>query len=335
MHMPEINYTPSGRLYKTTDGCRFYVFFGIDSDGCVDNGMRYKHGGPFPAAVSEKFGLEPVEEALRMAWTFVNEFEDRGCPRFTALVKSLDRLGQMPIVQEFVASGRVTLPDVEPLRAYLDAVAKEKGFGDDVLAGYIGTLTPGSPEHTALQQVAEWSVLVNEKVDALPRIPPFPAAVTTIKTAYDMGVDMMIVSGTPEKHLRREWEHHGLIDKVLGVYGRDTGKKADLLAAAVQSSRTNGTPYSIPIMFGDAPGDDKERLKASEKVGQRIGFMPIRVGHEDGDWSWFRDNFVGPGKVHEYTGSVEEERIAAFYRNLDRDWLPGADITDLFPQKIE
>jgi len=334
--MPQVDYTSSGRSYQTSDRGRMPVFFGIDSDGCVDNGMRYKHGGPFPAAVSEYFRMEPVEEQLRLAWTFVNEFEDRGCPRFTALAKAMGRLAEMPSVQEFAASGKISLPDMTHLRAYLNTVAKERGFGDEVLASYIATLTPGSPEQMALQQVAEWSILVNHKVDTqLPRIPPFPNAVASINTAYEKGVDMMIVSGTPEKHLRREWEHHGLLDKVRGVYGRDTGKKADLLTAAVQASRSMGLPYSVAIMFGDAPGDDKERKKASESIGQEIGFMPIRVGYENADWAWFLENFIGPGEVHKYTGSVEEERVAEFYRNLDREWLPGADITSLFPKRFQ
>jgi len=41
------DYKASGTTYLDTGAT---VLFGIDSDGCVDKGMRHKHGGPFPRA---------------------------------------------------------------------------------------------------------------------------------------------------------------------------------------------------------------------------------------------------------------------------------------------
>ena len=76
--------------------------------------------------------------------------------------------------------------------------------------------------------------------------------------------------------------------------------------------------------------DDKARKKASEKLGVRIAFMPIRVGFEEEDWRWFLDDFIRPGKVTEYTEEVEAERIKAFRENLNRPWDPTTDITRLF-----
>ena len=64
------DYKPSGKTYDETDK---YVLFGVDSDGCVDKGMRYKHGGPFPRAGIEVFNLGAIAEQWRIAWTFVNE----------------------------------------------------------------------------------------------------------------------------------------------------------------------------------------------------------------------------------------------------------------------
>jgi hypothetical protein len=95
--------------------------------------------------------------------------------------------------------------------------------------------------------------------------------------------------------------------------------------------RDQGRKYDLAIMFGDAPGDDKARKKASDESGVEVRFMPVRVGYEQEDWGWFVENFLEPGKVLEYTREVEEERVKLFYDNLKRPWRPAADITELFP----
>ena len=187
-------------------------------------------------------------------------------------------------------------------------------------------------EKTELELVAAWSRKVNEYVSSdCPYIKPYAAAVEAIRAAKDQGIDCMIVSGTPEEHLRETWKQHGLTDCIRGVFGRESGKKDAHLAAAMEKARERfGRPYDTAIMFGDAPGDDKARKKASEKLGVRIAFMPIRVGFEEEDWRWFLDDFIRPGKVTEYTEEVEAERIKAFRENLNRPWDPTTDITRLF-----
>lgn len=107
-------YTAGEQTYRDS-GVR--ILFGIDSDGCVDKGMRYKHGGPFPRAGIECFKLAPIAEAWRIAWAYVNEIEDRGCPRFKALAQVVDRVLEMPIVQEAEKNGVVTVPRMPHLKA--------------------------------------------------------------------------------------------------------------------------------------------------------------------------------------------------------------------------
>jgi hypothetical protein len=119
------DYKPSGNKYNDTDT---YILFGVDSDGCVDKGMRYKHGGPFPKAGIEVWNLSAIAEAWRIAWTFVNEIEDRGCPRFKALAQVVDRVREMPSVREAQENGVATVPDLAHLKAYLKNVAEEKGL---------------------------------------------------------------------------------------------------------------------------------------------------------------------------------------------------------------
>ena len=322
------DYRASGNTLQGTDS---YVLFGIDSDGCVDKGMRYKHGGPFPRSGIEKFGLEPIAEAWRIAWAYVNEIEDRGCPRFKALAATVLRAAEMPVVQEAEQNGVATVPRLNHLRAYLENVASDKGYGDNVLTDTIAGL-PDGEEKAELQMVAEWSVMVNAYVSTdCPYIKPFANAIDAIKLAKDKGVDCLIVSGTPEEHLRGTWEQHGLTDSILGVFGRESGKKDAHLMAAMNAAKAQlGRMYDVAIMFGDAPGDDKARNKASDALGARIGFMPIRVGYEEEDWDWFNSNFLTPGKVADYTEAVEAERIAAFRENLNRPWRPAADVTMLF-----
>jgi len=142
----------------------------------------------------------------------------------------------------------------------------------------------------------------------------------------------MIVSGTPEEHLRETWKQHGLLGSILGVFGRESGKKNDHLNAALNAAeRDLGRKYDLTIMFGDAPGDDRARKKAADESGTEIRFMPIRVVYEQEDWAWFTDTFITPGKVLDYSADVEKERVEMFYANLNRPWKPEADITMLFP----
>lgn len=323
------DYKPSGASYRDTET---YVLFGVDSDGCVDKGMRYKHGGPFPRAAIEIFGLGAVAEPFRIAWTFVNEIEDRGCPRFKALAQVVDRVREMPSVQEADENGVVSVPDLAHLKGYLANVAEQKGFGDNVLVEYTESLSDGE-EKEELENVIEWSKKVNGYVSTdCPYITPFENAVNAIKLAHEEGIDAMIVSGTPEEHLRETWKQHGLLGSILGVFGRESGKKNDHLNAAMDAAeRDLGRKYDFAVMFGDAPGDDKKRKAASEERGVEIRFMPIRVGYEQEDWAWFNDNFLKPGKVLDYSAEIEKERIEMFYANLDRPWRPDADITMLFP----
>lgn len=323
------DYKPSGNKYRDTDK---YVLFGVDSDGCVDKGMRYKHGGPFPRAGIEVFKLGAIAEAWRIAWAYVNEIQDRGCPRFKALAYTVDRVREMPLVKEAQANGVITVPDLNYHKNYLKNVAEHKGFGDNVLHDHIESLS-GGEEKAELELVSKWSKLVNEYVESdCPYIKPFDKAIKAITLAHREGIDAMIVSGTPETHLRETWKQHGLLDCILGVFGRESGKKNDHLNAAMNAAeRDLGRKYDLAIMFGDAPGDDKARKKASDESGVEVRFMPVRVGYEQEDWEWFIANFMEPGKVLEYTSDVENERIDMFYQNLKRSWRPEADVTMLFP----
>jgi phosphoglycolate phosphatase-like HAD superfamily hydrolase len=293
--------------------------------------MRYKHGGPFPRAGIETFGLAPIAEQWRIAWAFVNEIEDRGCPRFKSLAGTVDRALEMPVVQEAERNGVVTVPRLPHLKAYLEQVAADKGYGDNVLHDYLAGLPEGG-ERDELQTVSEWSALVNRYVSSdCPYIEPFPNAISAIRLAKEQGVDCMIVSGTPEVHLRETWHQHGLTDCIRGVFGRESGKKTAHLVAAMRAAEAQfGSMYDVAIMFGDAPGDNRGRLKAAEELGTRIAFMPIRVGFEQEDWGWFTESFLKPGKVADYTEEEEAARIAAFEENLNRPWKPDADVTMLF-----
>ena len=333
MTLPELpekldEYTAGEQTYRNTGS---HVLFGIDSDGCVDKGMRYKHGGPFPRAGIDCFNLAPIAEAWRIAWAYVNEIEDRGCPRFKALAQVVDRALEMPIVREAEKNGVVTVPRLPFLKAYLENVASEKGYGDNVLEEYLKDLSDGD-EKEELKLVAEWSRTVNANVSTdCPYIAPFPNALAAIKLARTEGIDCMIVSGTPEEHLRETWEQHGLTRAIRGVFGRESGKKDVQLVGAMRAAEKQwGNTYDIVIMFGDAPGDDRARKKAADIMGVPVRFMPIRVGFEQEDWTWFSDTFLKPGQVNAYTEAVEQERLKAFYENLNRAWNPNADVTMLF-----
>jgi phosphoglycolate phosphatase-like HAD superfamily hydrolase len=328
-------YKPSGRLYNG----RHRVLFGIDSDGCVDLGMRKKHTnpGPFALAGIEIFGLQAIEHCWRIAWTYLNEFKDRGCPRFAALAQTVDYALQMPEVQAQEELRNVEVPRFSRLKRYVENILKTKGAGDNVLEEYLESIQGDGAkrnEWIELSRVKGWSKRVNKLVDELcPYIPPFPEAVEAIKQAHSKGIDIMIVSGTPEAHLRRQWEDHGLSKMVQGVYGRDTANKSILLQAAVMKAQQQGHPYDKVIMFGDAPGDFYAKEKAARASGKEMNFFPIRAGHEEEGWKNFSVFFLGEGMdVMGYGADYEGPHVEKFFANLDIPFDPNADISQLFAQ---
>jgi len=313
------DYTASGRTYRDTG---LKILGAKDSDGCVDDGMTVKQWGndidkaaPFPAAAIEVFRLQPVAAAYRIASAYVNLVKDRGGPRFRCLAGAMEQVATMDALRE-----SIILPELPYFREYVRKVrdGELSGWGDNVLLDYIDSLSPGQ-ERTELLLIAQWSQTVNRNVERdVSYLPPFQVATETIRREHDEGIDILIVSGTPETHLRTTWEEHGMLDIVRGVFGRESKKKKDHLVAAMKQGG-----YDRAIMFGDAQGDNKGRKEANEALGENlIRFYPIRAGLEEQDWQWFNDTFVEPGRVHEYDAAAEAEAIARFEANLKRPWKP-------------
>ncbi|MFH1358991.1 MAG: HAD hydrolase-like protein [archaeon] len=323
------------------------VLFCVDSDGCVDPGMKMKHTspGPFAKAGVDVFGLDAIDPDWRIVWTLVNEYSYRGCPRFEALTHMPDILNQRQNVQNQISLGNVQVPSFEHLKKYLETADDNS---DETLLRHVKTLNSSSPEAQELRKVLGWSQTVNGYVDTYcPRIDAFDAAKQTLIEAYKQGIDLMIVSGTPENHLKRQWKEHGLLD-IVGdaVFGRDTASKNTLIQAAVFASTQANKPYSHIFMIGDAPGDLKAVRNAFDATAEasvqpHMYFVPIRVNYEGDDWNDFRRSFVidfvinkgqSRNRLLKYA-TAEKAQIKSFENNLRQAkerYHSGLDIGSLY-----
>ena len=236
--------------------------FCVDSDGCVFDTMEIKHKECFCPAFIDCFSLQAVSRYAREAWEFVNLYSDtRGIHRFPALVRALDLVAGRREAQE---RGFMPAP-YEALRQWAASTPK---LSDEALLAACGQ----DPDHS-LQRAYEWSLEVNRRVDALVHgVPPFPGVWECLEHMRRFA-DVVIVSGTPEAAIRREWAEHR-IDQFAGTAcGQETGTKPAILAALV-----GRYPAGHVIMIGDAPGD----RKAAHANGAL--FYPICPGDEAQSW---------------------------------------------------
>lgn len=250
---------------KKTESFRpeFDFFVGVDSDGCVFDTMELKQKKCFSPVTTAFFGLEDVGEYVRETSEFVGLYSRwRGLNRFPALLKTFDLLRDRPEVARSGAS----LPDLEPLRRWVDrqgqlsnpALEEEAGRGGDPV----------------LKKVLEWSRTVNRTIaERVPMGEAFPDAVRFLRAAREKA-DLIVVSQTPMTALEREWRDSGLSGHVRLICGQELGSKSRHL----KLTAGNRYPPEHTLMVGDALGD----LAAARETG--FLFFPILPGDETYSW---------------------------------------------------
>ncbi|HXU81680.1 MAG TPA: HAD family hydrolase [Polyangia bacterium] len=276
-------------------------FVGIDSDGCVFNSMEVKHNDCFSVAVVRHFGLQAISRQVHQAWDFVSLYsQTRACHRWRALLWTFDHLRAMPRVRR---SG-VVIPQLPHLRAWIE---RETAVGNARLAELIETATGARREE--LVDLMTWSRAVDRAIEeTVHHLPPFPG-VEACLVRLGAQADLIVVSGTPEEALRREWAEHRLDRHVALLAGLEMGSKSEHLTLAAKGKY----PAEQVLMIGDAPGD----LQAARDVGAL--FFPINPGAEEESWERFAsegmDRFFGKS----YAGDYQAERIEEFMRLLPSD----------------
>ena len=338
-------FKPTG---KTVNGIR--VGFGVDIDGCVDPGML-KHEDAFGIASIQHYGLQMVTGTAKRAWMFVNCYsKDRGITRFRALYKWADVLKGTPDVVE---SG-VAIPDFTFLRRWCDVTSS---YSPEALYGYLaegdfsGVLESGDSRREAFEElhgVLEWSNKVNAGVHgATENLGAFPNAVTALRRAYEMGVDICAVSGTPEDHVITQLGKYGVLDCFIGIFAQQAGKKSAALATmmAGPGCEAKSSPvldnvepsYDVLLMMGDAPKDYDEAKKAnSDLSGSEDGpcrMFFIEVGHENQSWKLFNEEVLDKIVANAWDRGHEMELAQKGLDNLDRIWEPDVAPIDTFARR--
>jgi phosphoglycolate phosphatase-like HAD superfamily hydrolase len=188
---------------------------------------------------------------------------------------------------------------IEIPQSLLDWIARETKLGNPALKKAVAeTDDPG------LRQTLEWSEAINRSVaDMVEGVPSFPYVRECLEKLAGKA-DAMVVSATPQEALRREWAEHDLARYVVGIFGQESGTKAEHLAVAAKY------PAGHTLMVGDAPGDHKAAL-ANDAL-----FFPINPGDEEASWRRLYEEGLDRFLGGTFAGEYQQELLVEFDRYL-------------------
>ncbi|MBP3428284.1 MAG: HAD hydrolase-like protein [Clostridia bacterium] len=263
----------------------------VDSDGCAMDTMDIKHFRCFGPCMVAEWGLEAWAEPILARWNDINLYTmTRGINRFKGLAIALSEIDAQYC-------------PIEDLPALLDWAEHSPELSNDALERAIAA-QPGS---VSLKKALAWSRAVNASITALPQEEtlPFPMAREALAFAHERA-DVAIVSSANPGAVLEEWERHGLIEHTDIVLAQDAGSKAYCIGELMKK----GYEPSHILMCGDAPGD----LDAAKKNG--VLYYPILVRSEKASWEEFISTAFDRLLSGSYAGEYQEEKTAAFRRNL-------------------
>lgn len=276
---------------------RHDFFVGIDSDGSVFDTMGIKQRECFCPWLIACFGLQPVAQAARECKEFADLFsKTRGANRHITTKRIIaELLPEHPMTK---ARG-FKVPQYPHYFAWIDD--PKSLLSNDGLKQTIDQTT--DPEvKKELQLALDWSDRVNRAIEEIAKgMTPFPYVRQSLEKIQPLA-DVIVVSGTPNEALRREWEEHGIAKYVEVIAGQEMGNKAQHLEYATKERYDK----DHVLMIGDAPGDMKA-ASANDAL-----FYPINPGNEKESWKRFYDEAFEKFIDGEYAGRYEEELIAEF-----------------------
>jgi phosphoglycolate phosphatase-like HAD superfamily hydrolase len=272
-------------------------FVGIDSDGSVFDTMGIKQRECFCPWLIACFGLQPVAQAARECKEFADLFsKTRGANRHITTKRIIaELLPEHPMTK---ARG-FEVPQYKHYFAWVDN--PDSMLSNDGLKKAIEKATDAEAKKE-LGLVLDWSERVNRTIEEIVKdIPPFPYVRQCLEKLRHVA-DVIVVSGTPNEALGREWEEHDIAKYVEVIAGQEMGNKAQHLEYATKEKYDK----DHVLMIGDAPGD----MKAA-RVNDAL-FYPINPGDEIESWKRFNDEAFDKFINGEYAGRYEEELIEQF-----------------------
>ena len=262
----------------------------VDSDGCAMDTMDVKHFQCFGPCMVEEWGLEEWAEPILERWNEVNLYTmTRGIDRFKGLALALREI-----------DGKYKKIDgVDELESW---VANAPALSND---GVKAAIESGGGE--VLKKALNWSVQVNDRINALPFEvkKPFDGVLEGLEYAHRVA-DIAIVSSANLQAVEEEWALYGLLEHVDILLAQNVGSKAFCIAELLKK----GYDRDKVLMTGDAPGD----LDAAKENG--VFYYPILVRHEGDSWREFRENAVDKLTGGVYSGTYQQEKLDAFLDNL-------------------
>jgi phosphoglycolate phosphatase-like HAD superfamily hydrolase len=276
---------------------RHQFFVGIDSDGSVFDTMGIKQRECFCPWLIACFGLQPVAQAARECKEFADLFsKTRGANRHKTTKRIIaELLPEHPMTK---ARG-FKVPQYPHYFAWVDD--PESLLSNDGLKQAIERAA--DPEaKKELELALAWSERVNWAIGQIVKdMPPFGCVRQALEKMQPLA-DIIVVSGTPNEALRREWEEHDIAKYVKVIAGQEMGNKTQHLEYAAKGKYEK----DHILMVGDAPGD----MKAA-RVNDAL-FYPINPGNEAESWKRFCDEGFDKFINGEYAGRYEEKLTAQF-----------------------
>lgn len=262
----------------------------VDSDGCAMDTMDIKHFRCFGPCMVEEWGLEQWSEPILKRWNEINLYTmTRGINRYKGLIKALREI-----------DGQYT--PIDGLDELEQWVETSPALSNDALQKAIDA---GGGE--VLKKALSWSKKVNASINELPFEvkKPFDGVKEGLEYAHSLA-DIAIVSSANLQAVEEEWALYGLLDHVDILLAQNVGSKAFCIAELLKK----GYDKDKVLMTGDAPGD----LDAAKSNG--VFYYPILVRHEGESWKEFKDTAVDRLVSGGYGGAYQEEKTAAFLKNL-------------------
>lgn len=272
-------------------------FIGIDSDGSAFDTMGIKQRECFCPWLIALFGLQPVAQAARECKDFADLFsKTRGANRHKTTKRIIaELLPEHPMTK---ARG-FEVPQYPHYFVWVDD-PKSLLSNDGLKQAIDKSANPEAKQE--LQVALAWSERVNWAIEETVKgIPPFPFVRQFLEKIQTIA-DVIVVSGTPNEALNREWEEHGIAKYVGIIAGQEMGTKTQHLGYATKGRYEK----NHVLMIGDAPGDMKA-ARANEAL-----FYPINPGNEIESWKRLYNEAFDKFINGEYAGEYEEKLIAQF-----------------------
>ena len=260
----------------------------VDSDGCAMDTMNIKHIRCFGPCMVDEWGLGAWREAILDRWNVINLYSGtRGINRFKGLAMALGEIDRQ-------------YTHIEGIEALTDWAEHAPELSNDAVKKELG-------RDPIFQKALDWSIAVNRAITALPQeeVRPFEHVREALAAAHRVA-DVVVVSSANPEAVREEWKRFGLIDDVDLLCTQEMGSKAYCIARLCEK----GYGGENILMCGDAPGDDQAAASNS------VLYYPILVSHENESWQLFLDEALARFVSGSYKGAYQEERRAAFNRNL-------------------